>query len=60
MGELLSTSLDPAERLLLVCSRGVRSHAAAEALRARGIGKVFSLRGGTEALNRTAAPQARV
>lgn len=60
MGELLSTSLDPAERLLLVCSRGVRSHAAAEALRARGIGKVFSLRGGTEALNRAAAPQARV
>lgn len=60
MGELLTTSLDPGERLLLVCSRGVRSHAAAEVLRARGIDKVFSLRGGTAALDRAAATQARV
>ena len=50
MGELLSAALDPNERLLLVCARGVRSHAAAEALRARGISGAFSLRGGAAAL----------
>lgn len=58
IGELLAAPLDPHERLLLVCSRGVRSHAAAEALRARGIAAVFSLRGGTAAL-RHPAPGAR-
>ncbi len=60
LGELLTTQLDPGERFLLVCARGVRSHAAAEALRARGICQVFSLRGGTAALDRVAATQARV
>lgn len=38
------------ERHLLVCAHGVRSHAAAEALRARGLPSVFSLAGGTAAL----------
>ncbi|MGE0581925.1 MAG: ThiF family adenylyltransferase [Steroidobacteraceae bacterium] len=50
LGELLSAPLDPRERLLLVCARGVRSHAAAEALRARGITGAYSLRGGAAAL----------
>ena len=50
LGELLSAPLDPDGRLLLVCARGVRSHAAAEALRARGIPGAYSLRGGAAAL----------
>jgi adenylyltransferase/sulfurtransferase len=50
LGELFSAPLDPGGRLLLVCARGVRSHAAAEALRARGIAGAHSLRGGAAAL----------
>jgi adenylyltransferase/sulfurtransferase len=41
--------LDPQRRYLLVCSVGVRSRAAAEALRARGLPQVFSLAGGLAA-----------
>ena len=41
--------LDPEERYLLVCSMGIRSRAAAEALRARGLPRVFSLSGGLAA-----------
>ncbi len=50
--------LDPAGRYLLVCSVGVRSRAAAEALRARGLPQVFSLSGGlaAEQQRRTARP----
>lgn len=52
--ELLTAPLDPRERLLLVCAHGVRSHAAAEALRARGVVQAYSLSGGLAALPRTA------
>ena len=51
------------ERHLLVCAHGVRSHAAAEALRARGLPAVYSLAGGVAALaarERGSAAQARV
>ena len=41
--------LDPKTRYLLVCSMGVRSRAAAQALRERGLGQVFSLSGGLAA-----------
>jgi len=41
--------LDPRGRYLLVCSIGVRSRAAAETLRARGLPQVFSLSGGLAA-----------
>jgi len=41
--------LDPEQRYLLVCSMGVRSRAAAEVLRARGLQQVFSLSGGLAA-----------
>ncbi|HNR21553.1 MAG TPA: ThiF family adenylyltransferase [Steroidobacteraceae bacterium] len=51
LGALLSGApLAPGERHLLVCAHGMRSHAAAEALRARGLRQVYSLRGGTAAL----------
>ncbi len=42
--------LEPADRYLLVCAHGVRSHAAAEYLRSRGFRDVWSLRGGLAAL----------
>ena len=52
LGRLLegNADLEPGERYLLVCAHGVRSHAAAEFLRARGLGDVWSLRGGLAAL----------
>jgi len=64
LGALLSGApLAPGERHLLVCAHGMRSHAAAEALRARGLPQVYSLRGGTAALAQAAqrrGAQARV
>jgi len=48
-------TLDPQGRYLLVCSMGVRSRAAAEALRARGLAQVFSLSGGLAAEQRRCA-----
>lgn len=62
LGALLSGApLAPGERHLLVCAHGVRSHAAAEALRARGMPAVYSLQGGTAALaQRRRGAQARV
>jgi len=64
LGALLSGApLAPGERHLLVCAHGVRSHAAAEALRARGLPQVYSLRGGAAALGEAArrrSAQARV
>ncbi len=42
-------ALPPGPRYLLVCAHGVRSRAAAEILRARGRGNVWSLRGGLAA-----------
>jgi sulfur-carrier protein adenylyltransferase/sulfurtransferase len=52
LGQLLEGNgdLEPAERYLLVCAHGVRSHAAAEFLRSRGFRDVWSLRGGLAAL----------
>jgi adenylyltransferase/sulfurtransferase len=52
LGQLLegNADLEPGERYLLVCAHGVRSRAAAELLRARGFGDVWSLRGGLAAL----------
>ena len=38
--------VEPEQRYLLVCAHGVRSHAAAEFLRARGHPNVWSLQGG--------------
>ncbi len=51
LGRLLDGELDlePGRRDLLVCAHGVRSHAAAEFLRARGHANVWSLRGGLAA-----------
>ncbi len=51
LGRLLDGELDlePGRRYLLVCAHGVRSHAAAEFLRARGHANVWSLRGGLAA-----------
>ena len=48
MGQLLGGGLaiEASERYLLVCAHGVRSRAAAQALRALGRGNVWSLRGG--------------
>ena len=47
LAELLAGSnLPPGERYLLVCGRGQRSLGAAQALRARGLSQVYSLRGG--------------
>ena len=43
-------ALDPERRYLLLCARGARSRAAAAELRAHGLGRVFSLRGGIAAL----------
>lgn len=56
MAQLLAGSLpDPASGMcLLVCAAGVRSLAAAQALRARGARGVYSLRGGLAALARGA------
>jgi sulfur-carrier protein adenylyltransferase/sulfurtransferase len=53
MGELLGGGLriDAESRYLLVCAHGVRSRAAAEALRASGRDNVWSLRGGLAADN---------
>jgi adenylyltransferase/sulfurtransferase len=42
-------TLEPGLRYLLVCAHGVRSRAAAEILRAQGLGNVWSLRGGLAA-----------
>lgn len=51
MGELLYGGAEPpARRCLLVCATGVRSRAAAEELRARGIAEAYSLRGGLRSL----------
>jgi adenylyltransferase/sulfurtransferase len=51
LGRLLEGGLavDPGRRYLLVCAHGVRSHAAAEFLRARGHPNVWSLQGGLAA-----------
>jgi molybdopterin/thiamine biosynthesis adenylyltransferase/rhodanese-related sulfurtransferase len=51
LGRLLEGGLlvEPGRRYLLVCAHGVRSHAAAEFLRARGHANVWSLRGGLAA-----------
>jgi molybdopterin/thiamine biosynthesis adenylyltransferase/molybdopterin synthase catalytic subunit/rhodanese-related sulfurtransferase len=52
VGRLLDEApgqLDPQARYLLVCSMGVRSRAAAQALRERGLSQVFSLSGGLAA-----------
>jgi adenylyltransferase/sulfurtransferase len=51
LGRLLEGGLavDPDRRYLLVCAHGVRSHAAAEFLRARGHANVWSLQGGLAA-----------
>jgi len=51
LGRLLEGGLavDPGRRYLLVCAHGVRSHAAAEFLRARGHPNVWSLEGGLAA-----------
>ena len=51
LGRLLDGGLhvDPGRRYLLVCAQGVRSHAAAELLRARGHRNVWSLQGGLAA-----------
>jgi molybdopterin/thiamine biosynthesis adenylyltransferase/molybdopterin synthase catalytic subunit/rhodanese-related sulfurtransferase len=51
LGRLLEGALNlhAGERYLLVCAHGVRSHAAAEWLRSRGSGNVWSLRGGIAA-----------
>jgi sulfur-carrier protein adenylyltransferase/sulfurtransferase len=48
LGRLLDGALavEPEQRYLLVCAHGVRSHAAAEFLRARGHPNVWSLQGG--------------
>ncbi|MGH8289477.1 MAG: ThiF family adenylyltransferase [Steroidobacteraceae bacterium] len=46
------TALPPEGRYLLVCASGKRSLAAAQELRTRGCGEVFSLRGGISALTR--------
>jgi molybdopterin/thiamine biosynthesis adenylyltransferase/molybdopterin synthase catalytic subunit/rhodanese-related sulfurtransferase len=43
-------ALPAANRYLLVCASGKRSLAAAEELRSRGLGEIFSLRGGIAAL----------
>jgi molybdopterin/thiamine biosynthesis adenylyltransferase/molybdopterin synthase catalytic subunit/rhodanese-related sulfurtransferase len=52
MSELLAGSNLPKDgRYLLVCARGARSRSACETLRGRGIGDVWSLRGGAQALN---------
>ncbi len=47
-------AIPAARRYLLVCASGKRSLAAAHALRSRGYGEVFSLRGGIAALGRSA------
>jgi adenylyltransferase/sulfurtransferase len=51
LGRLLEGTPDlaPGDRYLLVCAHGVRSHAAAEYLRSRGFGNVWSLHGGLAA-----------
>jgi adenylyltransferase/sulfurtransferase len=51
MGRLLAGGLpdDASARFLLVCTHGIRSRAAAEALRALGRNNVWSLRGGLAA-----------
>ena len=45
----------PTNRYLLVCASGQRSLAAAQELRSRGYGEVFSLRGGIAALTHSGA-----
>ena len=51
LGRLLDGGLavEPAGQYLLVCAHGVRSHAAAELLRAQGHENVWSLEGGLAA-----------
>jgi adenylyltransferase/sulfurtransferase len=52
LAELLAGHNLPADaRYLLVCARGARSLSAARALRERGLGEVYSLRGGLTARN---------
>jgi adenylyltransferase/sulfurtransferase len=55
MAELLhgKPELSGSSRRLLVCASGKRSLAAAQELRARGLDRVFSLRGGIAALTRS-------
>ncbi len=50
--------LDPAAKYLLVCASGKRSLAGAQELRARGLERAYSLRGGVAALKRRASVQA--
>ena len=53
MAELLhGKSFTPTRKTLLVCASGRRSLAATEELRARGVGNVYSLRGGVQGLLR--------
>ena len=55
--ELLYGDAEPPERrCLLVCATGVRSRAAAEELRARGVVEAYSLRGGLRSLMQTRPP----
>ncbi len=55
MAELLhGKSFTPTRKTLLVCASGRRSLAATEELRARGVGNVYSLRGGVQRLLRAA------
>jgi adenylyltransferase/sulfurtransferase len=58
LGRLLDGefAVDPDRRYLLVCAHGVRSHAAAEFLRARGHANVWSLAGGLAAQGDAAEP----
>jgi sulfur-carrier protein adenylyltransferase/sulfurtransferase len=55
MAELLhGKSYTPSGKALLVCASGRRSLAASQELRARGLTDVFSLKGGVQALVRSA------
>ncbi|MBD3175613.1 MAG: rhodanese-like domain-containing protein [Armatimonadia bacterium] len=45
---LWSHSLDPAETVVLVCRSGRRSRYAADALAAKGLGRVYNLLGGMQ------------
>jgi rhodanese-related sulfurtransferase len=62
MGRLLAGGLpdDASARYLLVCAHGIRSRAAAEALRALGRNNVWSLRGGLAAAGGRGASEGEV
>ncbi|HUG99153.1 MAG TPA: ThiF family adenylyltransferase [Gammaproteobacteria bacterium] len=62
MGRLLAGALpdDASARYLLVCTHGIRSRAAAEALRALGRNNVWSLRGGLAAAGGRGASESEV